>query len=138
MELLSGPCHYGQTLTDGRADLFSLAQVIVFVISRNSNYVSMMGLSVKLKAKADSLFLTKSKHQCFSTKSYLCMCQCWKKVLDSKYIVILMKYSHTPLIQLHSNPLFSNGAIQNVLITLFRVQSYRFNPLLIQHCQEDR
>ena len=53
MELLSGPCHYGQTLTDrGRADLFSLAQVIVFVISRNSNYVSMMGLSVKLKAKA--------------------------------------------------------------------------------------
>ena len=58
MELLSGPCHYGQTLTD----LFSLAllhllqkkpsqKVIVFVISRNSNYVSMMGLSVKTLAQ---------------------------------------------------------------------------------------
>ena len=77
MELLSGPCHYGQTLTD----LFSLAllrllrkkpsqKVIVFVISRNSNYVSMMGLSVKTQHKSG---FSLKKQTLFFLSSYIAL-----------------------------------------------------------------
>ena len=124
--------------TEGRADLFSLAQVIVFVISRNSNYVSMMGLSVKLKAKADWLsFSHKKQTSMFFYKIPFMYVSVLEKMINSKYIVILMNYSNNLNDIAFKSP-FCKCAVWNILITLFSAWSYRFYPLLIKNCQEDR